>query len=161
MIFAGFLIALLGIWGGIVPFIGPVFHFGVGTAGAWEMTTSRLFLHVVPGAAALLGGLILWGRRAGSLGLGGLLALCSGAWFILGPVLWPLVQGSTIGPLSSGPTLVDVLKPLTYNFGTGVVVAALGAFVLGRLSGLSGARRVEVPRVSEPRTERAPVRESA
>ena len=48
---AGLLLVALGIWGAIVPFVGPYFSYGLGTSGPWQYTTGRLWLHILPGVA--------------------------------------------------------------------------------------------------------------
>jgi hypothetical protein len=83
-IFGGLLVALLGIWGGIIPFVGPYFHYAYTPDSAWTYTTGRLYLEILPGAGALLGGLIMMAARSRHVALfGSLLAIASGAWFAL------------------------------------------------------------------------------
>src|ERR671939_1862815 len=101
---SGLLILAVGIWGGIVPFVGPTFGFDMGSTGAWTWTQSRATLHVAPAIAAILGGLLLLAaaRRAGQ-SLGGLLSLVAGIWFVIGPSLEPLWTTSTSsGHMMSG-----------------------------------------------------------
>jgi hypothetical protein len=86
---AGLVILIAGIWGGLIPFVGPYFHFVLGPDHAWRWTNGRLWLDVL---AAVLGGLILMGggpRLSGRFGA--LIALAGGAWFAVGPdvsMLW-------------------------------------------------------------------------
>ena len=54
-IFGGLLVALLGIWGGIIPFVGPYFNYAYTPATAWTYNTGRLYLEILPGAGALHG----------------------------------------------------------------------------------------------------------
>ena len=58
---SGFLLLLLGLWGGLIAFIGPYFHYAYtpdpGTA--WTYTTARMWLEILPGAAVFLGGVLL------------------------------------------------------------------------------------------------------
>src|ERR1700689_309522 len=63
---SGALLILIGAWGGLAPFVGPYFRFAYTPDKAWAYTSGRLWLSIVPGAAALLGGL-LWRvhRRSG------------------------------------------------------------------------------------------------
>ena len=56
---SGLLIALLGIWGALIPFVGPYFDYSFGTNSTWHYTSDRLWLNILPGALALLGGLLL------------------------------------------------------------------------------------------------------
>jgi hypothetical protein len=130
---AGLLILALGIWGGLVPFVGHYFHFSLGPDQAWHWNRDRLFLDVLPGVAAVLGGLMLIGsgpRR--SARLGALLALVAGIWFAIGPDvshLWNVAgaQGHT-----HGTRLVRVLELITYHTGLGALIAALGGYALPR-----------------------------
>src|SRR5579859_3427515 len=88
---SGVLLMLLGIWGGLIAFIGPYFHFAYTPAASWTYTTARLWLEILPGAAVLLGGLLLAVTAARHWALfGGLLAAAAGAWFALGTVLSPI-----------------------------------------------------------------------
>ena len=83
---AGLLILIGGLWGGLAPFIGPYFHFTLGPDHVWRWTSGRLWLSVLPGVVAVLGGLILLGAgpRLGGR-IGALLALAAGIWFAIGP----------------------------------------------------------------------------
>ncbi len=130
MVIVGVLLVLLGVFGVVIPFVGPLFDFGMGPEPAWTVTTARLVRHVVPGVAVILGGLMLLfpGARA-SRALGVSLALLGGIWLTVAPVV--------LGRIPEGmPALIDVLRPLAYHYGTGLLItAALGAFALGRLSG--------------------------
>ena len=56
---SGFLLVLLGIWGAIIPFIGPYFHYAYTPDTNWTYTTARLWLEILPGAAVFLGGVLL------------------------------------------------------------------------------------------------------
>ena len=88
---SGMLLVLLGLWGGLIPFIGPYFHYAYTPDKAWDYTSARLWLEILPGAAAFLGGMLLLtarGRMAAAFGA--MLAAAAGAWFTLGTVLNPL-----------------------------------------------------------------------
>ena len=60
----GVALILLGLWGGLAPFVGPYFHFGFTPDKAWAYTTGRLYLSAVPGGAAVLGGLFMMVTRS-------------------------------------------------------------------------------------------------
>jgi hypothetical protein len=138
---AGLTILILGIWGGIIPFVGPYFHFTLGPDHAWTWTTGRLWLSVLPSIAAVIGG--LWLLEAGpwaSGRIGALLALVAGIWFVVGPelsILWH--PGGQVG-LAHGSTTVQMLERLSFHAGLGVLIAALAGYAL--------------PRALAPRTER-------
>src|SRR5258707_9701891 len=78
---SGALLALLGIWGGLIAFVGPYFHYAYTPATAWTYTSGRLWLEIVPAAGTIIGGLIFCGppRPPGAL-FGALLAAPGGAW---------------------------------------------------------------------------------
>src|SRR2546430_13554760 len=88
----GVLLVLLGLFAALVPFVGPYFNYQIGTTSTWDWSMDRLWLSVLPGAAAVLGGLVmLYSTRRSAAALGGLLALAGGLWFIVGPsvsMLW-------------------------------------------------------------------------
>jgi hypothetical protein len=162
-IFGGFLVAVLGIWGGIIPFIGPYFHYAYTPDKAWTYTTGRLDLEILPGAGALLGGLILMAARSRHVALlGSLLAVASGAWFVVGNVFGPLwtVTNPAGGPAGTGTTM-RVLEQIGFFSGLGVVIVLIAAAVAGRVTAVpsmpsvpsvpvAGARTVAVPAIREP-----------
>ena len=141
---SGVLLILLGAWGGLVPFVGPYFHYAYSPDKAWAYTSGRLWLSVAPGAAAVLGGLlvVLASHRAVGV-LGALLGALGGAWFIVGASVIRLavtngsispgvpLSGAT-GPLSSATR--QFLESLGFFTGTGVLIVFLSALALGRFS---------------------------
>ena len=102
---SGFAIVILGLWGALIPFVGPYFHYAFGNYDTWHFTTNRLWLDIVPGALAVIGGLLLLrsATRKGGL-IGGWMAVVAGGWFAIGPtvsLLWH-GAGSPIGrPLTT------------------------------------------------------------
>ena len=64
--FSGFLLILLGLWGALIPFVGPYFHYAYTPDKAWTYNTGRLWLEILPGAAVFLGGFLLMVARAGT-----------------------------------------------------------------------------------------------
>jgi hypothetical protein len=136
---SGALLALLGIWGGLIPFVGPYFDYEFGSDETWLMTWDRFWLDVLPAAALLIGGLLLLAsRRRPSAAFGALLALAGGIWYVIGPamsLLWDDTLGPE-GPIGSaiGSTGVQVLELLGYFYALGALATALAAFALGRLS---------------------------
>jgi len=131
---SGLLIVLLGLWGALIPFVGPYFHYAFGSFQTWHYTSERLWLCIVPGAVAVLGGLMLMRSSHRSSGLlGGWLALAAGAWFAIGPslsLLWHHA-GNPIGAPMGGHTR-QALEWVGYFSGLGVLIAALAAFAMGR-----------------------------
>jgi hypothetical protein len=159
-IFGGLLVALLGIWGGIIPFIGPYFHYAFTPDKAWTYTTGRLDLEILPAAGALLGGLIMMGARGRhSVLFGSLLAIASGAWFALGNIFAPLwtVANPAGGPASSG-TVMRIAEQIGFFTGLGIVIVMIAAMVAGRITAVRGVpaaddRTVVVPATREPAEE--------
>src|SRR5579859_4076083 len=85
---SGLLILLLGIWGGLIPFVGPYFHYAFGGTTTWHFTTQRLWLDIVPGAVAVIGGFMLLTAATRTGGItAAWVALAAGAWFIVGPAV--------------------------------------------------------------------------
>jgi hypothetical protein len=129
-------IIALGVWGALIPFVGPYFHYGFGSGHAWHYSTNRLWLDIVPGAVAVIGGLMLLSsaRRAGGV-FAGWLALAAGAWFAIGPsvsLLWHRA-GDPIGAPMGGH-IRQTVEQLGYFTGLGVLIAALAAFAMGRFA---------------------------
>jgi hypothetical protein len=140
----GVILIILGAWGGLAPFVGPYFHYAYTPDKAWAYTSGRLYLSIVPGAAAALGGLlaVLATHRAVGL-IGGVLAALGGGWFILGsPIIALAVKSGSIspgspltGPLGSLSSATRVfLESLGFFTGTGALIVFAGALVLGRFS---------------------------
>jgi hypothetical protein len=153
--FSGFLLVILGIWGGIIPFIGPSFGYAFGNHVTWYYTADRLYLDILPGVVVIVGGLILLraGNRAAGV-LGSWLAIVGGAWFVVGPAVsrtWEHTLGPIGGPMF-GPTR-QMLELVGYFYGLGALIVALGAFALGRFV----SRPALV--VAEPAAEPAPTAE--
>jgi hypothetical protein len=149
----GVLLILLGAWGGLAPFVGHYLHFGFTPDKAWAYTSGRLWLSVVPGAAALLGGLLVAAASNRVVGgFGAFLAALGGAWFVVGgPVIAVLVKshsisaghafGGTLGSLSA--TTKEFLETLGLFTGVGVLILFLAALALGRFS-VVGVRDAEL-----------------
>lgn len=128
--FAGLVILIAGIWGGLVPFVGHYFHFALGPDKTWTWTSGRFYLSVLPAIAAILGGLILLGsgpRLGGKIGA--LLALAGGAWFAIGPTV-SLLWATDAEGLAHGHKFTRMLEALTYHTGLGVLITAFAAYAL-------------------------------
>jgi hypothetical protein len=141
---SGVLLILLGAWGGLAPFVGPYFRFAYTPDKAWAYTSGRLWLSAVPGAAALLGGLLVTIASHRAVGcVGAFVAALGGAWFVVGTAVIGLVvkNGSItpgtplagpLGPLSSASRVL--LEGLGFFAGTGALILFFGALALGRFS---------------------------
>jgi hypothetical protein len=154
---SGVLLVLLGLWGALIPFVGPYFHFAYTPGTAWTYTAGRLWLEILPAAGTVLGGLILLQSRVRPVAMfGAWLAAASGAWFAVGRSLSPLWNsGGTVAlgtPIGS-TALIRTLVEVSYFTGLGVLIVFLAAFSIGRLSviGVRDARLYEpAPEVTEP-----------
>jgi hypothetical protein len=132
---SGFLLVLLGVWGALVPFVGPYFDFAFTPDQEWMWTTARGWLEVLPGAVTVVGGLLLLtSRNRFTAMLGGWLTVLAGAWFVVGRALaGPLGIGDVGTPVAATETK-RVALDLTYFYGLGALIIFLGAIALGRLS---------------------------
>lgn len=133
---SGLLLVLFGAWGAIIPFVGPYFNYAYSPASAWSYTSGRLWLSILPGIAAMAGGLILLGATVRPVALtGAILAVLSGAWFAVGTVLSPLWAGGSVSAgVPAGDATMRALEELGFFTGLGVVIVFLAALALGRLS---------------------------
>jgi hypothetical protein len=138
-VLSGLLLVLLGAWGALVPFVGPYFHYAYAPDKTWTYTTGRLWLEILPGAAALLGGLVLLAsayRPAAQFGAW--LAALGGTWFVLGSVIGPTWIGTQMTPgAAAGAPVTRALEQLGFFTGLGVVIVLLAAMALGRFSVIS------------------------
>jgi hypothetical protein len=145
---SGALLVLLGLWGGLIAFVGPYFHFAYTPGTAWTYTSGRLWLEILPGAATVLGGLILLASRVRPVAMfGAWIAALAGAWFAVGRVLSPLWNSHGTVALGTpiGGTVTRTLVALTYFTGLGVIIVFLAALSIGRLTviGVRDARLSE------------------
>ncbi len=132
---SGVLLILLGLWGGLVPFVGPYFDYSYGSDKTWDWTTGRGWLEVLPGAVAVVGGLLLLtskNRIRGSLG--GWLAAAAGAWFVIGKTVSTWWRTGGVGEPVSQHVSGRAVADLGYFYGLGAVMVFLAAFALGRLA---------------------------
>jgi hypothetical protein len=155
--FSGTLIVLLGLWGALVPFFGPYFHYAFGGYQTWHYTSQRLWLCIVPGAVAVIGGIMLLRATTRVSGLtAGWVALAAGVWFAVGPSVSLLWHHTTypIGAPAGGYTR-QMLEWVGYFYGLGAVIIGLAAFAMGRF--FSRPRIVEEPIAAAEAAEAQPV----
>jgi hypothetical protein len=144
----GLLLILLGAWGGLIPFVGPYFKFAYSPDKTWFYSSGRLYLSILPGAAAVLGGLLIAVTRSRAVGtIGGLLAAVGGAWFLVGaPVVDIVLKKTSITPgtpvphgtTAAGTTSVWMfLENVAFFTGVGILIIFIGAIAIGRFSMLS------------------------
>jgi hypothetical protein len=134
---SGVILVLLGAWGALIPFIGPYFHYAYTPDSAWTYNTGRLWLEVLPGAATLLGGLIVLLATARPVAMfGACLAAVSGVWFVVGTplsTLWTTGSVPAAG-LPVGSSLTRVVEQIGFFGGLGAAIVFFAALALGRLT---------------------------
>jgi hypothetical protein len=153
--FSGFLLMLLGLWGALIPFVGPYFNYAYTPDRAWTYNTGRLWLELLPGAAVFVGGFLLMIARSRHTALfGALLAAAAGAWFVLGPVLSPLWNNHVPmgGSPASATVYMRIMEQLGFFTALGVVIVFVAAMALGRIASVaSGLRDIEeIPETTAP-----------
>jgi hypothetical protein len=153
--FSGFLLILLGLWGALIPFVGPYFHYAYTPDKAWTYNTGRLWLELLPGAAVVVGGFLLMIARGRHTALfGALLAAAAGAWFTLGTVLSPLWNHHVPmgGSPASSTVYMRIMEQLGFYTALGVVIVFVAATALGRISAVaSGIPEIEeIPETTVP-----------
>lgn len=142
----GALLVLLGVWGGLIPFVGPYFHYSYSPANPWIYTSGRLWLEILPGLGTLAGGLTVSISKIRSIVLAGAwLAVLSGSWFAVGTVIAPVWIGGTapVQGTPTGTTAARALEQIGFFDGLGVVIVFVAVLTLGRFSGIAfrGTRR--------------------
>ena len=149
----GVLLVLLGIWGALIPFVGPYFQYAYTPDRTWDATAGRMWLEVLPGAVAFASGLVVLVSRLRPLALlGAWLAALAGAWFAIGGVVaehWARLPAAG-HPVGSGTQAM--LEQFGFFTGLGVVIVFLAAAVLGRFT-VVGYGRAEIPVTAEPAPE--------
>src|SRR5437667_10389237 len=85
---SGLLIVLLGLWGALIPFVGPYFDYSFGVNSSWHYTTDRLWLNILPGALAVIAGVLLFiaATRVAAVPCGWL-AVARGTRFVVVPAV--------------------------------------------------------------------------
>jgi hypothetical protein len=162
---SGFLLTLLGLWGVLIPFVGPYFRNGYTPDAAWTYTTARLWLEILPGAAVFLGGILLLAAAARHVALfGAFLAAVAGAWFVLGTALSPLWNGNVPqgGSPAASTVLMRIMEQVGMFTGLGVAVVFVAAAAFGRILSVPAGIRVAeaVPPATVPEAT-VPVRAGA
>lgn len=148
---SGVILVLLGAWGALIPFIGPYFHFAYTPDSTWIYNTSRLWLEILPGAATLVGGLIVLTAATRPIAVfGACLAAVSGAWFVVG---MPLSTLWTVGGVAAagspvGGTIHRAVEQVGFFAGLGAVIIFFAALALGRFS-VVGHREVVLAAAEE------------
>ncbi len=131
----GLAVLLLGIWGALIPFVGPYFDFAYTPDEAWVWSSARGWLQVLPGVVAIVGGLLmLMSRNRAVASFGGWLSVGAGVWFVIGPFMADLLRLGDIGEPVATSDLKRALLQLTFFYGLGTLIVFFAASSLGRLS---------------------------
>jgi hypothetical protein len=130
----GFGLVLLGVWGAIIPFVGPYFDYAYTPDTSWTWTAARFWLQVLPGAVTFLAGLALLGTAHRVIAsLAAWLAILAGAWYILGPLVAPLWRNNYLGT-PVGSTRDASVEAIGMLYGLGAAIILLAALAAGRFS---------------------------
>ena len=132
-----FVALLLSAWAGIVPYIGPIFGFSADGTPSWTWNDAHTYGALVPGAVAFVACLMILAcarrpagmQSAGTLASSGFVVFLCGAWLAVFPVAWAVIRARYFQAASPTTTLEYWLA---YASGPGVLLAAFGAFVMGR-----------------------------
>lgn len=138
-VISGSLLILLGLWGALIPFVGPYFNYSYTPDTTWTYTTARLWLEILPGAAVFLAGILLVVSAGRHIALpGALLGAAGGAWFVLGTVLSPLWNHNVpLGGTPTGSTVaMRIAEQIGFFTGLGVVILFIAAVAFGRILSL-------------------------
>ncbi|MGW4714177.1 hypothetical protein [Nocardia sp. NPDC004260] len=131
----GLAVLLLGLWGALIPFIGPYFDFAFTPDDPWVWTAARGWLQVLPGVAAIIGGLLMLASRNRLVAsFGAWLAAAAGFWFVIGPILADTLKIGDVGEPVATSDLKRALLQLAYFYGLGALILFFAATSLGRLS---------------------------
>jgi hypothetical protein len=165
----GLLAALVGAWGAVCIFIGPYFGYYPTSQDTWAWTTQNWLLHLVPGATAFVGGLLILSASAvrrrtedaggASMGLAALLLVASGAWFVIGPALWATFESGQ--PFNAGTSAWDsFLNQVGSSLGPGIILAVLGGMAFKAVVARPRATVHHTAMVEDPTAMERPMRGS-
>jgi hypothetical protein len=134
----GVLTVLISAWGVLIPFVGPAFGYRGTGEPSWHWSNAHLVLALVPGVVGFLMGLVILqgtgrvavGRGRISLAVAGLIAMLCGAWFIIGPLAWPVITNNGAYFAPAAP-LRSLAYQVGYGLGTGLILAVCGGYVMG------------------------------
>ncbi len=135
---AGVVAVLVSVWGGIVPYVGPLFGYSGDGSGSWHWNLAHAVLALAPGILGVLLGVfviaesrgIVVGRGRLSLATAGTLLMICGAWFAVGPLAWPVLSNGS-GYFVASTHLRVLAYEVGYSIGTGLILVVCGAFVDG------------------------------
>jgi hypothetical protein len=154
----GVVAVLTSAWGGIVPYVGPIFGYSGDGSSSWYWNTPHAVLALVPGALGVFLGFVVLAEARGvpvrrgrtKLATAGTLLMIVGAWFAIGPSAWPALA-STGAYFVTGSHLRELAYEVGYSIGTGIVLVLCGAFV----DGWAARHQPKLTAAAESRTEPA------
>ena len=161
---SGVLLMLLGIWGALIPFVGPYFHFAYTPDRAFVATSGRMWLEVLPGVVTLVGGIVvLISRLRPAAVFGAWLAALAGAWFALGSLIAGRWAGLPAAGTPVGGSTRAALEQIGFFTGLGVVIVFVAALALGRFTviGARDAMVAEADAAADAAAEDAAARQAA
>ena len=123
----------------MLPFIAPLFGFGMGPDPAFAITSSRVYRHVIPNLIVIGGAFLMLtsGTRSTRI-VGGIAAIVAGGWVAVAPHVLAV------------ESLSQLVRRLTYHSVTGVLIAGLAGVALGALI---AARSVDLRGETSDRSE--------
>ena len=155
---------LVGIWGAIAGYIGPYFGYHPTAGTAWTWSAQNGLLHLAPGAVAVLAGMLILsagpargGARRLTVAVPALLLLAAGAWFVIGPVAWPMF-GTGAAFAAAGRAGTRLLDQAGSSLAPGLALAMFGGMAVK--ASMIRRREVVLPDpapMTGPVTEAAPV----
>jgi len=132
---SGSALVLLGIWGALIPFVGPYFHYAYTPDQAWKVTSGRIWLDLLPGVVTLAGGLVVvLSRFRPAAVFGSWLAALAGAWFVVGDLIATHWAGLPAPGTPVGGAARSALEQLGFFTALGVVIVFVAALALGRFT---------------------------
>jgi hypothetical protein len=145
----GFLLIILGVLAGIMPFLGQM--VGLGPEAQVFATEDQLLRHAAPAAAIDVGGILVLPALRPLRILGGLFAMAGAGWLIVAPTVLAWATGDL--------RLAEMYWALGAYYATGFVVAFLAGLAFGVPGGKWIAER-RMRAVAEPvPADRAPEEE--
>ena len=61
----GFLTIVMSAWGGIIPYVGPVFGYSADGTGSWDWTLAHTVLALIPGVLGVIAGFCILSETRG------------------------------------------------------------------------------------------------
>ena len=135
---AGVFALMIAAWGGLVPFLGPAIRFSGDGTPSWYWDAPHALLWLVPGAVAFVAAAAVLGfvpttrrgrGRVSTAAAGFAMAVC-GAWFVVGPLAWPVLKSSA-GVFVPASPLRELDYQIIYSLGPGMLLLLIGGMVIG------------------------------